>query len=57
MLSTSSCPNHLHAEIAVAALEAGKNVLLEKPMAGTIPDCDRIVEALRPQREGAQRRP
>jgi myo-inositol 2-dehydrogenase/D-chiro-inositol 1-dehydrogenase len=40
-------PNHLHAEIAVAALEAGKNVLLEKPMAGTVPDCDRIVEAVR----------
>src|SRR6516165_6331591 len=40
-------PNHLHAEIAIAALEAGKNVLLEKPMAGSIADCDRIVEAAR----------
>jgi myo-inositol 2-dehydrogenase / D-chiro-inositol 1-dehydrogenase len=40
-------PNHLHAEVAVAALEAGKDVLLEKPMAGTIADCDRIVEAVR----------
>src|SRR4051812_28892775 len=40
-------PNHLHADIAVAALEAGKHVLLEKPMASTIPDCDRIVEAVR----------
>jgi myo-inositol 2-dehydrogenase/D-chiro-inositol 1-dehydrogenase len=40
-------PNHLHAEIAIAALEAGKNVLLEKPMAATIADCDRIVEAVR----------
>ena len=40
-------PNHLHAEIAIAALEAGKNVLLEKPMAGSIADCDRIVEAVR----------
>ena len=40
-------PNHLHAEVAVAALEAGKNVLLEKPMAGSIADCDRIVEAVR----------
>jgi myo-inositol 2-dehydrogenase/D-chiro-inositol 1-dehydrogenase len=40
-------PNHLHADIAIAALEAGKNVLLEKPMAATIADCDRIVAALR----------
>ena len=40
-------PNHLHAEIAIAALDAGKHVLLEKPMAATIADCDRIVEAVR----------
>lgn len=40
-------PNNLHAEIAVAALEAGKNVLLEKPMASSIADCDRIVAAVR----------
>ncbi len=40
-------PNHLHAEIAIAALEAGKNVLLEKPMAGSIRECDLIVEAVR----------
>ncbi len=33
--------------IAVAALEAGKNVLLEKPMASSIRDCDLIVEAVR----------
>jgi myo-inositol 2-dehydrogenase/D-chiro-inositol 1-dehydrogenase len=40
-------PNHLHADIAIAALEVGKNVLLEKPMAASIADCDRIVEAVR----------
>jgi len=38
-------PNHLHAEIGVAAMEAGKDVLLEKPMASTIADCDRLVAA------------
>lgn len=38
-------PNHLHAEIAQAALAAGKHVLLEKPMATTIADCDRLVAA------------
>jgi len=38
-------PNHLHAEVALAALRAGKHVLLEKPMALTAPDCDRLVMA------------
>lgn len=38
-------PDYLHAEHAVAALEAGKDVFLEKPMAITIPDCDRIIQA------------
>jgi UDP-N-acetylglucosamine 3-dehydrogenase len=34
-----------HVGPAIAALEAGKHVLLEKPMASTIADCDRIVKA------------
>ena len=34
-----------HVEPAVAALEAGKHVFLEKPMASTVADCDRIVAA------------
>ena len=40
-----STPNHLHAGQAVAALEAGKHVLLQKPMAPTVADCRRMVEA------------
>lgn len=33
-----------HAEIAVAALQAQKHVLVEKPLALTLEDCDRLVE-------------
>ena len=38
-------PDFLHEEHAVAALEAGKDVYLEKPMAITIEGCDRILQA------------
>lgn len=38
-----STPDFLHEEMAVAALEAGKAVFLEKPMAITIEGCDRIL--------------
>lgn len=34
-----------HRAIAVEALKAGKHVFLEKPMAGTVADCDAIVKA------------
>lgn len=39
-----------HAEPAIAALEAGKHVFLEKPMASTVADCDRIVKAAKAAR-------
>jgi predicted dehydrogenase len=38
-------PNHLHAEVALRVLEAGKPVLVEKPMATTLEDCDRMIAA------------
>lgn len=39
-------PNYLHHKVAVAALEAGFNVLLEKPMALTVENCDLILNKL-----------
>ncbi len=38
-------PNHLHADMASDSLGAGKDVLLEKPMGLSAPECDRMIEA------------
>jgi predicted dehydrogenase len=40
-----STPNFLHAEQAIAAMEAGKDVFLEKPMGINREECDRILAA------------
>jgi predicted dehydrogenase len=40
-------PNAFHEPQAVALLEAGKHVLVEKPMATTVAGCDRMVAASR----------
>ncbi len=38
-------PNHLHREVAVAAAEAGKHIIIEKPLAHTLQDADAMVSA------------
>jgi len=39
-------PNYLHAQVAVAAAEAGKHILLEKPIAVTLNEADAIISAV-----------
>ena len=36
-------PSHLHIEVGRAALQAGKHLLLEKPMALSLGDCDELI--------------
>jgi predicted dehydrogenase len=40
-----STPTSTHTDVALAALEAGKHVLCEKPLAQTVAECDRLIEA------------
>jgi predicted dehydrogenase len=39
-------PNHLHAEMAIAALESGKHVVCEKPIAVTSAQGERLADAV-----------
>jgi myo-inositol 2-dehydrogenase/D-chiro-inositol 1-dehydrogenase len=38
-------PNHLHAQTAVAAMQAGRHVLIEKPVGLSLEECDAVLEA------------
>ena len=42
-------PTPLHAEVALAAIEAGKHVLCEMPLAANLPQADEIIAAARKQ--------
>lgn len=44
-------PGHTHAEIAIAALEAGKHVLCEKPLANSVEEAQQMVLAADRARE------
>ena len=44
---TIATPSGLHAEIGIAAAEAGKHVLVEKPMAMTLKTADQLIDACR----------
>jgi predicted dehydrogenase len=47
-----AAPNHLHRDIAVAAAEAGKHVVCEKPLARTLAEADEMIAAC--QRAGVK---
>ena len=38
-------PDHLHVDTTIRALQAGTHVLVEKPLAASVTDCDRILAA------------
>ena len=38
-------PHDLHCQFAVEAARAGKHILVEKPMATTVAECDRMIDA------------
>src|ERR671910_714975 len=40
-------PHDVHEQYAIEALEAGKHVVCEKPLAPTLPECERMLSAAR----------
>ncbi len=42
---TYACPHDLHAVVVVAAAQAGKHVLVEKPLAATLAEADEMIAA------------
>lgn len=44
-LAIVALPHHLHVSAALLCIEYGCHLLLEKPMANTVAQCDRIIEA------------
>jgi predicted dehydrogenase len=46
-LVTIATPDHLHAEIAIAAAQAGKHMIIEKPLTTSLADADRVIAAVR----------
>jgi predicted dehydrogenase len=40
-------PDHFHADQCVKAMEKGKHVICEKPLAGTVEECKKIIEAVK----------
>ncbi|UCC67052.1 MAG: Gfo/Idh/MocA family oxidoreductase [Armatimonadota bacterium] len=42
-------PDFAHAEIAIGAAEAGKHLLVEKPLAATVRECEQIISAAKEQ--------
>lgn len=41
-----SLPHHLHEKVCVEAAEAGKHIVVDKPIARTLEEADRIIEAV-----------
>lgn len=45
-----AAPNKLHAPLAIECLAAGQHVIIEKPMALTLEECDKVIQAARQQK-------